>query len=192
MKRGDTMGADPATIGAGAAMAGGQAAGQLGGSLIQAYAQEKAADEAGKKALTMSREQLAEQQRQFNVNNEAFESAKNTGENQFGTGEKDFLTAVNTASPELAQMEADIKAGTTQSMGEARGQIGAALAQQGVRGGQAAANMARQLGTMGIQEQRDINTMKGNEALQRQAELRAYMASKAKTGQTATLSGVAR
>lgn len=188
------MGADPISAGMG-----------LGASIFGANATSSAAEMQAKSAkeqalygLQGTREQIAEQGRQFNVNTsvntalsgarqKAYEDAIKRGEVQMGQGEKGFMSSVDTASPELGQLKQDILSGRSEAINTAGREMQSKLAQGGVRGGQAATLLNRGVGQMGIESQRDINQLMGTEAMQREAEKRAYLAAKAQRGQTATL-----
>jgi hypothetical protein len=82
--------------------------------------------------------------------------------------EKQFLTEANTALPELVQAKQDIQEAATEQQQAANQAMQAQLAQQGVRGGQAATLLNRGTGQLGREALRDINTLGYQEAAGRQ------------------------
>jgi len=117
----------------------------------------------------------------------AYEKMLGTGVGQMGAGEQAISQLGIAAPKELQQMKQDILSGSAESLQQGVGQLQAGLAQQGIRGGQAATQLRRGIGEMGIGAQKDINQLLGNEAMQRQAQLMAYQQAKALGGQKATL-----
>ena len=185
------------------AAAAGAAVGSIGSSLLGAYGQEKATDEARKANLQLTGEQIAStekmfgqnlgfEQQQDTANRAAYEAALSRGQGQMGAGEQSLISEANTPSAMLGQETQDIRAKTAQQLQQGQSQMGANLAAQGVRGGQAATLMNRGAGEMATTAQQGINQMKYEDEASRQADLRAYMAQKARAGQTATLAGVAK
>ncbi len=184
------------TVGTGALL--GSAAIGATGSIMGGKAQAKSSEEAAKQSLQATREQIAENARQFGITSKfaqdtqaarqkAYEEAISRGAGQMGEGEAGFMADVNTANPELAQQQADILSGNAKGLQQASGQMSANLASQGIRGGQAGTLLGRATGEMGTAAQKDINAMRYTDAATRAAEKRAYEAAKAGRGQVATL-----
>jgi len=172
------------------------------GTVMAANAQAKAMENVANTGLTGTREQIAEQGREFNTTSEfekanqaarqkAYQEAIATGGSQMESGEGSLLSSLNTANPEIAQQEADLRSGNAKALQDTTGQMHANLAAQGVRGGQAATLEGRAVGDMGVEAQKNINTLKYQDADTRASQLRAYMAAKAQRGQAATTPGVA-
>ncbi len=173
---------------------------QGAGTYFGAKAQADAARDQAKINQETSREQIKEQGREFDVTSKfqqeteearkkAYNEAITRAGGQMQEGESAFLDAADTASPELAGIKADILKGNAESINQANAQLEADLAQSGVRGGQAATQLRHNAAQMSEQAQRDINQLIGSEAMQREAEKRAYLAAKAKAGQAGTLPG---
>ena len=186
------------------------AVGGIAQSAMGAYGQEKATDEATKRQMEMnnasiasnekinaanlgfSREQLTNTESQQAADRAAYEAALSRGQGEMTEGENAFTTEANTPNAQLGTMEADIKNKTAQQIQQGAGQMSANLAAQGVRGGQSATLLNRGTGEMATTAQQNIDQMKYEDEATRQADLRAYQANKAKTGQAATLAGVAK
>ena len=199
------MGMDPVTLGAAATAVGGLASSAMG-----AYGQEKATDEASKRQMEMNaanitsneninnanlafgREGLANTEKEQAADRAAYETSRTTGAADEASGENAFTTEANTPNAQLGTMEADIKNKTAQQIQQGAGQMSANLEAQGVRGGQSATLLNRGTGEMATTAQQNIDQMKYEDEATRQADLRAYQANKAKTGQAATLAGVAK
>jgi hypothetical protein len=116
----------------------------------------------------------------------AYNAVIDRGASDFRNGEAAFTTAANTRLPELDQMAQDISSGNATNLNQGMAQMNSSLAAQGVRGGQAAGLLNRAAGQMATDAQKDVNQISFDEANARAAELRAYQANKAKSGQTAT------
>lgn len=172
----------------------------LGGKYAGADSKRQA--ELEREAMEMERQirekELAEGGRQFDLSygfrtqrqdalQKAYYDMKAKGGEVSGAGEGAFMSSVNTPSAQLEQQEQDILTGQAKSMNQASGRIQADLAQQGVRGGQAATQLRRGIGEMGIQGQKDINKLRYEDEQRRQSQLRAYQASKAQAGYGAQL-----
>jgi len=164
---------------------------EAGANISAAQTQAEAAQKVAAEQKTMQMEQLREQGREFDIGSKfqmetqaarqkAYENALAAG----GGTEQQFLSASETASPELAQLKSDILAGKSEALGQAGQQMQSSMAQEGVRGGQAATQLRRGVGEMGTQAQRDINQLIGTEGMQRESEKRAYLAALARTLKT--------
>lgn len=99
----------------------------------------------------------------------------------FNTGESEYLNEANTQLPELTQLIQDIANQSAEAQRQNQRQINASLAQQGVRGGQAAILANRATGELNRDLQRDINQTAYNEAANRQNSRLNYYTNKATT-----------
>lgn len=106
----------------------------------------------------------------------------------FNSAEPQYLQEANTQLPELMQLNQDILNQGTEAQRANRRQIEATLANQGVRGGQAAILENRALGETTRDLQRDINQNIYNEALNRQNSRLNYYGQKSLSPWT-TMSG---
>lgn len=102
-------------------------------------------------------------------------------QNQFNIAEPQYQEEAYTQLPELQQLIKDIADQTTETQRANLRQINANLAQQGVRGGQAAILANRALGQTTRDAQRDINNLAYNEAANRQNSRLNYYSQKALT-----------
>lgn len=102
-------------------------------------------------------------------------------QNQFNEAEPQFQTEANTQLPELTQLVEDIANQSAEAQRQNQRQINASLAQQGVRGGQAAILANRATGELNRNLQRDINQAVYNEAANRQTARLNYYNQKALT-----------
>lgn len=109
-------------------------------------------------------------------------------QNMFNSAEPQYLAEANTQLPELVQLNNDILNQGTEAQKANRRQIEAILANQGVRGGQAAILENRALGETTRDLQRDINQNIYNEALNRQNSRLNYYGQKSLSPWT-TMSG---
>ena len=159
-----------------------------GAGLYGSYMEAEAQSAASKKQTELGQAQLTEQEREFGiatgmqqeqeaVRRQAYQSAIDKSKTTGGQ----FLTAAETASPELAGLKKNIISGAAESLQQTGGQLRNELYSQGVRGGQAATLLKEGLGDISVREQRDINQLMGSEAQQRESEKRAYLAELAKT-----------
>ena len=114
------MGADPVTGGALLAATGISSIGGMASSMMGAYGQEKATDEATKRQMEMNNasiasnekiagNQLANTAAQQKADWEAYNASRATGATDMTAGENAFTTEANTPNAELGTMEADIK-----------------------------------------------------------------------------------
>jgi hypothetical protein len=175
------------------------AAASIYGAKVSAKAQKKAAQEAARQAEL----DRAESMRQFNESNRmrgeelgqvtqqfgeakrlsdarkaAYEDMLARGTQQQTAAETQLMGETAEASPELIQAEKDMAARTSEGIQAGQSQMQANLAQQGVRGGQAATALRRGVGEMATTGMRDINIMKADDAARRNAIRSAYLASK--------------
>ena len=160
---------------------------QGAGSVMAAQAQGNALENQAKLGLQGTEEQIAEQKNEFGSQMTAYQAAQAQGQDQMGTANTAFENSVNTANPELATMSKDIATNNAQELQQGASQMGANLATQGVRGGQAATLLNRGTGQQAITAQQNINQMKFQDAATRQAQQAAYQVAIAQTGQAASL-----
>ena len=102
-------------------------------------------------------------------------------QNQFNEAEPQYLNEAYTQLPELTQLVTDIANQSAEAQRQNQRQINASLAQQGVRGGQAAILANRATGELNRDLQRDINQTVYNEAANRQNSRLNYYGQKALT-----------
>ena len=102
-------------------------------------------------------------------------------QNQFNEAEPQYLQEAYTQLPELQNLIKDIAEQSTETQRGNLRQINANLAQQGVRGGQAAILANRALGQTTRETQRDINNLVYNEAANRQQSRLNYFGDKSLT-----------
>jgi hypothetical protein len=128
--------------------------------------------------------EMAESERMNKLRTEAYGGVLGRGAEMASSGEGAFNAAVNTPLSSLQKAKQDILSGSSEAMQQASGQMQANLAQQGVRGGQAATQLRRGIGTMGENAMTEINKMMMSEEDKRMSEKRAYEAAKAGKGLT--------
>ena len=102
-------------------------------------------------------------------------------------GETSFYNNVNTQNPYLNVIGQDLKNNTNDILNSGRNQLNASLAQQGVRGGQAATQLARGIGNMTTQANQNLNQMMYSDINQRNNLKAAYDQAKALAGLNAGL-----
>ena len=102
-------------------------------------------------------------------------------QNQFNSAEPQFQQEAYSQLPELTQLVQDIANESAEAQRQNQRQINAALAQQGVRGGQAAILANRATGELNRELQRDINKTVYDEAANRQNARLDYYNKKALT-----------
>lgn len=149
--------------------------------------------------LGLSREELEAQKSQFGqqfgeaqrisaLREQAYSDMLGAGKSQMAGGEEQFMAETAPGIPsELADVQKDIAAGTTEGIQRGTSEMQAAMAQQGVRGGQAATQLRRGIGEMRTKGMMDINQLSYDAANRKRAAREAYLSSKALTGQRATL-----
>lgn len=94
------------------------------------------------------------------------------------SGEEQFLNEANTQLPELGQLVTDISNEAAEAQRQNARQVGAELARQGVRGGQASILANRATGELNRDLQRDINQTIYDEAANRQNSRLEYFGQK--------------
>ena len=102
-------------------------------------------------------------------------------QDQFNEAEPQYQNEANTQLAELGQLVTDISNESSEAQRQNQRQINASLAQQGVRGGQAAILANRATGELNRDLQRDINKTVYDEALNRQNSRLNYYGQKALT-----------
>ena len=102
-------------------------------------------------------------------------------QNQFNEAEPQYQQEAGTQLPEITQLVQDIANQSAEAQRQNQRQINASLAQQGVRGGQAAILANRATGELNRDLQRDINQTVYDEAANRQNSRLNYYSNKALT-----------
>lgn len=102
-------------------------------------------------------------------------------------GEKVFNSIVNSQNPYLNQLEQDILNNQNDVLNSGRNQLNAALSQQGIRGGQAATQMARGIGSMTQDATQNLNQLLYGDSAQNRNLKAAYNQAKALAGLNAGL-----
>jgi len=176
------------------------------GSIFGATGQAKAQREQIEAQKAMSKADLAERKRQFDIlqpfrekqfgaqesargaERAAYESRLGRAGQQFAGGEEAFLGSVDQPSAGVEALQQNILESQQPGIEAANRQLQAQLAQQGVRGGQAVTQARRGTGELMQQSLRDISGVQAQDTLTREAEKRAYLRQKAALGQRGTLS----
>lgn len=117
----------------------------------------------------------------------AYDSMIKRADETTQAGETAFNNIVNNPNPYLGIMQRDLNDNTNKNINSYRNQLNSALAQQGLRGGQAATQMARGLGNVTTQANQDLNTMLYNDQQQNRNLQAAYNQAKALAGLNAGL-----
>lgn len=102
-------------------------------------------------------------------------------------GEQELYDVINTQNPYLVQLGQDIKNNTNDVLNSGRNQINAALSQQGVRGGQAATQLARGIGSITKDANQNLNQLMYGDTAQNRNLKAAYNQAKALAGLNAGL-----
>lgn len=102
------------------------------------------------------------------------------------TGEQQFVGETGAAVPEMQAARDAVLSGRAEGLNQAQAQLSSDLVKGGVRGGQAANQLRRQSGQMGIETQRMLDQMALDDAQRRQQERSQYYSGKAARGQAAT------
>ena len=160
------------------------------GSLASSAAQGRAAENAANVARQSEQERLAFEKETTQARENAYNSMRGAGAENQAAGESALTTEAATPNAALEQESQDIATKNARELQEGAGQMGANLAAQGVRGGQAATLINRGTGAMAENAQMDINKLKAEDEAKRQADLRAYQALKAGRGQGASTGAI--
>ena len=102
-------------------------------------------------------------------------------------GEQAFYNNVNTQNPYLNVIGNDLRTQTNDILNSGRNQLNASLAQQGVRGGQAATQLARGIGNMATTANQNLNQMMYSDYANNKNLKAAYDQAKALAGLNAGL-----
>ena len=102
-------------------------------------------------------------------------------------GEGAFNNLVANPNSYLGVMQRQLNDNTNKDLNMGRNQLNLALAQQGIRGGQAATQLNRGIGAMTTQANQDLNNMMYDEEQQRRNLQAAYNQAKALAGVNASL-----
>jgi len=108
-----------------------------------------------------------------------FDEAMGRANAMAGAGEQSFLGETGAPLAELGAARQDMLTGNAAALNQGAGQMGANLARQGSRGGQAATLMNRGTGQMANDANSQINQMAIDEASQRRQMRGGYFAGKA-------------
>uniref|UniRef100_A0A6M3IZ67 Uncharacterized protein n=1 Tax=viral metagenome TaxID=1070528 RepID=A0A6M3IZ67_9ZZZZ len=136
----------------------------------------------------LQREQTQLQREQEAARLKAYQNMLDRAGDISASGEAALYETASKSPEELQQMKQDLLSGTSEELGMLRGEMGAGLAQQGIRGGQAATQMRRGLGEYTTSATRDINQLMAEDAQRRQAALLAYQNAKGMAGTQGQLS----
>lgn len=117
----------------------------------------------------------------------AYESMIKKADATQEAGEQSFNDVVNSQNPYLNVIANDLKNNTNDVLNAGRNQINAGLAQQGVRGGQAATQLARGIGNMATAANQNLNQMMYGDIAQNRNLQAAYNQAKALAGINAGL-----
>jgi hypothetical protein len=117
----------------------------------------------------------------------AYESMIKKADATQEAGEQAFNNVVNTQNPYLNIIGQDLKNQTNDVLNAGRNQIQAGLAQQGVRGGQAATQLNRGIGNMATAANQNLNQMMYGDIAQNRNLQAAYNQAKALAGINAGL-----
>jgi hypothetical protein len=122
----------------------------------------------------------------FNEQKRLNDQSYNTGQEQMQQGEQQLIAQNTGETPMINEARNAITRGGTAAQTQAAGQTNLALAQQGVRGGQAAITSGEQAGKLsqGLMDQ--LNQLAYQDATRKGQNLSNYYGTKAGTGQQAT------
>jgi len=123
----------------------------------------------------------AQQDRQAALQKAYYDSMAKGGE-VAQSGESGLLSSLAKPSESLEAQKQDILSGQSEAMQNTSSQIQANLAQQGVRGGQAATQLNRGVGAVGESALSDISKLQYGDEAKRDAMKRSYLQSKAGLG----------
>lgn len=168
---------------------GGMAGGVLGG-VAQGYGTKKAAESqsaASRYGTDVSAQTAAKQLEaekalnQYNLTSQqnlanAYRSAYQGAQNQYNTGETNLSNLYSKSPEELETLKQQILTGQSKELQQGTGQLNAALASSGVRGGQAATQLRRGIGEMTQNASENLQNITANDALERAKEQRGYTA----------------
>jgi Flp pilus assembly CpaE family ATPase len=160
------------------------AGGALGSSAMGANATANSA----KQARATAREQMEQQQKQFEERQSAYNGMVGRGGDQMKEGETQFLGENAKPLGELDQIKQDILNKNAAALQQGSGQMSADLAAGGVRGGQAATLMNRGTGEMAVNSQENLNQNVLNDAITRRQNKSNFFGAKSAAGQHANLS----
>jgi hypothetical protein len=144
----------------------------------------------------LTRQQMANQSAIQNRQTNLSENANNRAENQAvlqrqayqgimgksAEGESQFMNETGKAPTELETAKNDILTGNAKALNQGASEMQANLAQEGVRGGQAATQLRRGVGEMATGAQNNLNTMALTDAQEREKQRAAYLSAKGSAG----------
>ena len=117
----------------------------------------------------------------------AYDAVIKKADNISQAGEQAFYNNVNTQNPYLNVIGQDLKNNTNDILNSGANQLNASLAQQGIRGGQAAPQLNRGIGNMALNANQNLNQMMYSDINQRNNLKAAYDQAKALAGLNAGL-----
>ena len=152
---------------------------QGAGNIMAANAQKDAAE-------NESNLKYGEQKREFDARQNAYTTAIGTGRTQMDAAGNALNAEASTPNPELATMSADVANRNAAQLQQGAQQMGANLATQGVRGGQATTLLNRGSGQQALEMQQYLDQLKYQDSASKNATLMAYNSAIGQQGQRAT------
>jgi hypothetical protein len=164
--------------------------GQAIGGVAQGYGSKKAAEssagaskygadvsnQVAARQLKADQASTAYQSAQSQQLSDAYRQAYQNQASNYSTGESNLANLYSKSPEELETLKNQALTGQAEELQQGTGQLNAALAQQGVRGGQAATQMRRGIGEMTKNASENIQNIIANEAINRAKEQRQYSA----------------
>ena len=142
-------------------------AAQAGESRYQTDTEAKEAANALNEKSGEFQQGLLEQQTEYG-------QTQGIAENELANAATGMSNSENIATPALQTLQGDIENKNTRAMQDTAKQVGANLATQGVRGGQAAILQNRAVGEQGLSAQEDIDELLAQQAAATQAQQAGY------------------
>lgn len=127
------------------------------------------------------------EQENYNRRRRAYDDVIKQAKQYQQEGEQAFYNNANNPNSYLGVMRQQMNDNTNKNLNMARNQLNTALAQQGVRGGQAMTQLNRGIGNVTTQANQDLNNMMYNDEQQRKNLQMAYEQAKALAGVNANL-----
>jgi hypothetical protein len=160
-----------------------EAAGNILGGIATGIGTSSAAKQAAAASRYGADMQNKIAERELNARLNAYNSMLGTAGGLASSGEQAFLQESSQTAPEVQQRQLDILGGQAEDLNNYNQQLQSSLAQQGLRGGQAANQLKRGIGEQAQTATRDINQLLSQDAMQRQSQRMAYQQQKAQIGQ---------
>jgi len=149
-----------------------QGAGNLAGGIASGIMASKAAKQAAEAAKWQTKQRI-----------DAYNKMLGRAGDIASQGETSFLQESGSTSPEVELRKQEILSGQAEDLANYNQQLQSSLAQQGLRGGQAATQLRRGIGEQAQTASRNINELLAQDAMQRKAQRMAYQQQKAQIGQ---------